>query len=202
MVQKENLKQGLELLKQPVLPLVSMVEFFLLTGDFATVAEIVEQLPDPIETAYARYDQPAELLKPYLEQLETLLALQQGAEPSWPVITENGEEVDLTTARTALVDQKILTMELEAINSALCGPCGCTLCCVGPDRDMEQAFFEIRCARAKLICLQWRRLKQLLQSNVMPWMNLLSRLRGQISLHVQLQRLSIGKRGGALSCRK
>lgn len=143
MVQKENLKQGLGLLKQPVLPLVSMVEFFLLTGDFATVAEIVEQLPDPIETDYARYDQPAELLKPYLEQLETLLAIQQGAEPPWPVITENGEEVDLTTAMTALVDQKILTMELEAINSALCEPCGCTLCCIGPDQSMEQAFFEI-----------------------------------------------------------
>ena len=143
MVQKENLLEGLELLKKPVLPLVSMVQFFLLTGDFDTVAEIVEQLPDPIETEYARYDQPAELLKPYLEQLETLLAVQKGAELPCPVVTESGEEVDQTTAMTALVDQQILTMELEAINSALCGPCGCTLCCTGPEQTMEQAFFEI-----------------------------------------------------------
>ena len=149
MVQKENLKQGLELLQKPVLPLVSMVEFFLLTGDFATVAEIVEQLPDPIETEYTRYDQPAELLKPYLEQLELLLAVQKGAELPCPVTTEAGEEVDLTTAMTAFVDQKILTMELEAINSALCGPCGCTLCCTGPDQTMEQAFFEIPLLKAE-----------------------------------------------------
>ena len=150
MVQKENLKQGLELLKNPVLPLASMVEFFLLTGDFNTVAEIVEQLPDPIETEYTRYDQPAELLKPYFEQLETLLVVQNGVELPCPVITENGEEVDLTTAMTALVDQNIMTIELEAINSALCGPCKCRLCCTGPDQNMEQAFFEIPLREAEV----------------------------------------------------
>ena len=42
-------------------------------------------------------------------------------------------------------------MELEKINSLLCGPCMCVLCCVGPDygvaadagRVMRQDFFEI-----------------------------------------------------------
>ena len=47
------------------------------------------------------------------------------------------------SALTALVSQRIMEDELGAINSALCGPCGCTLCCIGPDRTMKQEFFEI-----------------------------------------------------------
>jgi len=33
--------------------------------------------------------------------------------------------------------------ELESINSLLCGPQGCTLCCTGPADEEKQLFFEI-----------------------------------------------------------
>jgi hypothetical protein len=33
--------------------------------------------------------------------------------------------------------------ELAAINSLLCEPCSCALCCIGPEKSMEQEFFEI-----------------------------------------------------------
>ena len=39
--------------------------------------------------------------------------------------------------------QRIMEAELEEINSRLCAPCHCRLCCIGPDTAMEQEFFEI-----------------------------------------------------------
>ncbi|WP_153305762.1 YkgJ family cysteine cluster protein [Desulfogranum mediterraneum] len=142
-MEKEVLTQGMELLRRPVLPLVSMVEFFLLTGDFAVVGEVIEQLPDPIETEYARYDDPAALLAPYLEPLQWLIEVSRSAELPFTVQDVAGEELDLMSAATAIVDQRILTAELEQINSLLCAPCGCTLCCTGPEAAMKQDFFEI-----------------------------------------------------------
>lgn len=120
-----------------------MVEFFLVTGGFSTSGEVIEQLPDPIETEFTSYTDPAGLLKPFEEHFQLLLDVQQGAAPPYRVVDESGAEVDTTTAAMAIVDQRILSAELERINSVLCGPCGCTLCCVGPEQGMKQAFFEI-----------------------------------------------------------
>lgn len=142
-MEKEQLHQGLALLRKPVLPLATMVEFFLSTGDFSTAAEIIDQLPAPIETEYANYERPAELLAPYIDQLDWLLAVHNGAELPLPVINEAGERIERSTAAIALANQQILTRELETINSLLCAPCGCSLCCIGPEQGMQQAFFEI-----------------------------------------------------------
>ncbi|PID72718.1 MAG: hypothetical protein CSB34_00740 [Desulfobulbus propionicus] len=140
---KEQLQQGITLLSQPVLPLVSMVQFFLFTGDFAAVGDILRELPDPIETDFACYKDPAALLAPYEEDIARILHVQNGAELPYKVVNEAGQEVDNMTATAAIVTHTILTRELEQINSALCAPCNCRLCCVGPEQDMEQEFFEI-----------------------------------------------------------
>jgi Fe-S-cluster containining protein len=142
-VEKKDFQAGLALLGQPVLPLVSMVQFLYLTGDFATVAEVIDEMPEPIETGYALYDHPRALLRSHLEHLVLLESLKTGEPTREQVVDTSGEIVDSMTAVTALLSQRIMEDELEPINSVLCGPCGCTLCCVGPDQAMQQEFFEI-----------------------------------------------------------
>jgi Fe-S-cluster containining protein len=143
MVEREAFAAGLEVLHRPVLPLVGIVQFLYMTGDFATVDEVIAELPDEIETGYARYAQAAADLAPYADLLQPLEALKAGKRPEEKVVDDEGNPVDAMTAAIALVTQRVLTRELEQINSLLCGPCGCTLCCVGPDASMAQSYFEI-----------------------------------------------------------
>jgi Fe-S-cluster containining protein len=142
-IDKQQLSSGLELLQQPVLPLVSMVQFFLLTGDFATVAAVIDEMPSSIETAYTTYEHPQELLRRHLPALQLFESIMAGSEPEFEVRTVEGEPLDAMTATLAVALQQILTDELEEINSLLCAPCGCRLCCIGPETSMEQDFFEI-----------------------------------------------------------
>ena len=143
MVKKEALTEGLALLRQPVLPLVGIVQFVYWTGDFATVDEVIAQLPQDIETSYALYRDPARDLAPYVDLFQPLVGLKAGTPSAERVIDLDGLPVDAMTATGALIAQRILSRELERINSLLCAPCGCTLCCVGPEKDMAQAYFEI-----------------------------------------------------------
>ncbi|WP_448875178.1 YkgJ family cysteine cluster protein [Desulfobulbus propionicus] len=143
MIDKKALQEGMALLRQPVLPLVSMVQFLYLTGDFATVDEVIGQMPSDIETGFATYGDPVGLLRPYADLLQPLAEVKAGKAMQETVVDVNSSPVDSMTAITALVAQGILTRELELINSRLCAPCGCTLCCVGPDPEMQQAYFEI-----------------------------------------------------------
>lgn len=147
---EEKFAEGVRLLRQPVMPLVSMLQFLYLTGPFATVAEVIAELPEPIETDRTVYEQPRQLLTAYLEALAGLAQLKQGNPPVPAVVDEEDQPVDLLTAGIALLQQQVLTAELERINSLLCGPCGCTLCCVGPEADMAQEYFEIPLAPQEL----------------------------------------------------
>lgn len=132
------------------MPLVSMLQFLYLTGPFATVAEVIAELPEPIATDRAVYEAPRALLTVYLDALAGLEQIRQGEPPHATVVDEAGRPVDPMTAGTALLGQQVLTAELERINSLLCEPCGCTLCCVGPAADMIQEFFEIPLTEGEL----------------------------------------------------
>jgi len=145
-----DLSAGLALLRRPLLPLAAMVEFLYMTGPFAIVAEVIDELPEPIETATALYEQPREILREYMECFTPLEQVKQG-EKGQKVLSVTGETLDPMTAAVALCRQRILTRELEQINSLLCGPCGCDLCCVGPAREMEQEFFEIPLADEEIV---------------------------------------------------
>jgi hypothetical protein len=144
-LKKEDFQAGLDLLKQPALPLVSMVCFlYQLGGSEAKVEDIIAEIPEPLETAYTVYNQPRKLLRRHLAHLHLL----EGAEvfsavEAAEVVDESGQPVDAVTARVALISQCVVQDELEAINSLLCAPCDCSLCCVGPDKSMQQEFFEI-----------------------------------------------------------
>jgi len=120
-----------------------MVQFFLLTGDFAAVGDILRELPDPIETDFTCYTNPAGLLEPYQKDIAFILEVQRGTELPCKVVSEAGQELDKMTAAAAIMHHNILSRELEQINSVLCAPCNCRLCCIGPDRQMEQEYFEI-----------------------------------------------------------
>ncbi|MBW2328613.1 MAG: YkgJ family cysteine cluster protein [Deltaproteobacteria bacterium] len=142
-VGKEDFQKGIALFGQPVLPLVSMVQFLYLTGSFTRVEEVIDEMPEPIETGYALYENPRALLRSHLEHLRMLEGLKSNEEIELDVVNESDEPVDDMTALASLVSQRIMEDELEVINSVLCGPCGCTLCCTGPSRTMNQEFFEI-----------------------------------------------------------
>jgi Fe-S-cluster containining protein len=143
MINKELYQAGLDGLQHPVLPLVGIVQFLYLTGDFATVGEVIAQLPETIETGYAVYEQAAAHLAPYVGLMQPLVDLKGGTGPAQLVVNSDGAPVDAMTAVTALVAQGVLTQELTRINSQLCAPCHCTLCCVGPEASMAQTYFEI-----------------------------------------------------------
>ncbi|MDD2464624.1 MAG: YkgJ family cysteine cluster protein [Desulfobulbus sp.] len=143
MVDKDALHKGIALLTQPVLPLVSMVQFLYLTGDFSSVDEVIGQMPPDIETGFATYGDPVSLLQSYADLLQPLVELKAGKAPEQLVVDVDNHPLDAMTATAALVAQNILTRELEPINSLLCAPCGCSLCCVGPEAEMQQSYFEI-----------------------------------------------------------
>lgn len=155
-------QDGLWRLRHPVLPLVRMVLFLFLTGPFKTVRPIVDEMVEPIETDAVRYDEPAKLLEDYLHlvmQLEVLKSKRRYSQQSIPAIVNDQFKPVGRISNVALwVCQQILNRELEQINSLLCGPCDCVLCCTGPDYDaghepgktMRQDFFEIPLSEKEL----------------------------------------------------
>ncbi len=141
---KEQVQQlDIDLLRFPALPLFSMVQFFFLTGSFTKVSEIIKEMPAPIETGYTTYEQPGEILRKHNQSIQMLESIKNETENNFIVVNPDGSQLDHMTATMAMVQQQILTDELEEINSRLCTPCGCILCCIGPSIDMEQRFFEI-----------------------------------------------------------
>lgn len=141
--------RGAALLANPILPLVRIVQMLYLTGPFERIAPILEELSEPVEMAACTYENPKELLLPYLEDLQLFEQIMQPEQETALVLGETLEPLDRFEALELLVSQRILFRELEKINSLLCGPCGCTLCCLGPTDAMGQVFFEIPLAEGE-----------------------------------------------------
>ena len=148
--------EGLDRLKQPVLPLANMVEFLYLTGPFKRISEVLSRLSEPVDLAGAHFENPREKLLPYeifLQELEILKGEKKLSEPLPFIVDEKQNPLPKRQALMLWIRQQILSRELEAINSILCGPCGCVLCCTGPNSEfdvlsgfqgrMKREFFEI-----------------------------------------------------------
>jgi len=133
---------GLERLEQPILPLVRLVELLYLTGPFVTVSEVLAELTEPIETV-VRYPEPAKALAPYLDLLAEFHRLKDPTPANYAVFDHEASPLSAMEAIDLWVAQQVVNRELEAINSLLCGPCGCNLCCIGPSPELRQVFFEI-----------------------------------------------------------
>ena len=121
---------ALHLLRHPARPLLSIVNFFLHTGEFADPEAVLAELPDPLATESAAYDAPRQWLAPYLDEIRRFAAPPAGGEaPDLPVVLdEAGRPLPLLEAADALTAQRVLERELERINSLLCGARRCTLC--------------------------------------------------------------------------
>jgi Fe-S-cluster containining protein len=147
--------KGEWLLSHPVLPLVQIVQFLYFTGPFETVSQVLDELVEPIETGTAVYDKPTEILAPYLPALQNYELMKGQGDPDIvpAVYDEQGNRLEWMAALEAWVNYQVLTMELEPLNSVLCHPCGCVLCCTGPDeQDAEQEFFEIPLSAKEVSC--------------------------------------------------
>lgn len=141
--QISSCRPGLKQLQQPILPLVRLVWMLYLSGPFQTLDELLRELNEPVETGGVRYQDPCRLLSGFLEAMRPFERLKNAQPPARIILEENLAPADQLAALDSWVSQNVLTQELEAINSALCGPCGCTLCCTGPTENMSHEFFEI-----------------------------------------------------------
>jgi len=148
--------EGADLLKQPVLSLVNMVEFLYLTGPFKKMNEVLSQLTKPVDLEGAHFDNPQEKLKPYaifLQEFEVIKGEKRISGELPFIVDEKQNPLPKRQSIELWIKQQILSLELERINSLLCGPCGCVLCCTGPNSEfdslsgfqgeMKQEFFEI-----------------------------------------------------------
>lgn len=134
---------GVASLQNPVMPLVRLAQMLYLTSTHATFAPLLDELNEPVETNGVFYDDPAGLLREYLDILSIFERCKIPAAPSRIFLNEDMQPLDPYAALDSWVAQEIINRELETINSRLCAPCQCTLCCVGPDQSLNQDFFEI-----------------------------------------------------------
>lgn len=115
----------------------------LVTGPFTTMAEVVAELREPVETGAIQYDHPGAALRPFLPAMAPYERLKTPQPPERLILSDQGQGLEPMEAIDAWVAQNVLEQELAEINSLLCGPCSCRLCCVGPEEGMKQHFFEI-----------------------------------------------------------
>lgn len=134
---------GLIILQNPILPLARLIQLLYMTGPFSSVSEVIKELNEPIETNTSRYEDPQSLLAPYLNILNEYHRLKKPEPLPYEILDLDNNLLDAMDAIDLLVSHKILTRELEALNSLLCAPCECTLCCIGPEKSHNQSFFEI-----------------------------------------------------------
>ena len=133
---------GLAGLKKPVLPLVHMVQFLYLRSPVGTIEEVLGLLTKPVELENVLYENPPDLLRPYgsfLQEFEILKGRRKPASALPFIVNEKDEPVAKRQALELWIRQQILSRELETINSLLCGPCGCVLCCTGPNSSFDAA---------------------------------------------------------------
>lgn len=147
--QKQQCRPGLEKLNKPVLPLVRLAGMLFITGPFSSMEELLAELPAEIDTSGINYQDPARLLEPHLDDLRIYQRLKTPEPPARIILSPRQEPLEAMTAIDAWVSQNILNRELEGINSLLCGPCACSLCCTGPEKTMAHDYFEIPLSAAE-----------------------------------------------------
>jgi Fe-S-cluster containining protein len=148
--------EGIDLLKRPVLSLVNMVEFLYLTGPFKKINEVLSRLTKPVDLEGVHFDKPQEILSPYgifLQEFEVIKREKKLSADIPFIVDEKQNPLPKRQSIELWIKQQILSRELEKINSVLCSPCGCVLCCTGPNSEfdslsgfqgeMVQEFFEI-----------------------------------------------------------
>ncbi len=151
------------MLQNPAWPLCNMGAMIYFTGPYQRVADMLPDMPEALEVASITYRMPAKILTNFIDILNIFETFKtdewsnptsntpknnapESAHPNHSpikVVDTSGNRVDAFEAAMARAKHNIIDRELESINSLLCSPCNCTLCCVGPDWEAIQDFFEI-----------------------------------------------------------
>lgn len=153
-----SFKKGITLLENPSWPLCNLFIILYLTGPYESPEELLDDLPASIEAADINYKFPARIIRKMSHFLFPAAMLLRGDEPEETadkdkiqllkdeirtLKTVSGENADVFDALTAFCKQEVVSVELEEINSCLCAPCRCSICCTGPTSSANQTFFEI-----------------------------------------------------------
>jgi Fe-S-cluster containining protein len=59
------------------------------------------------------------------------------------ILNQDSVPLDTLEALTAWIKQCVLERELEEINSLLCAPCNCVICCTGPESGSKKEYYNI-----------------------------------------------------------
>ncbi len=150
------------MLKAPAWPLCNMAVMLFLAGPYREFEALLSDMPEELEIASITYQNPAKILTNHLKflkifetfklsSIENNICSSRNREkkasigPYGPVniISPEGRCLEPFDAASCRAKHNIIDRELETINSLLCSPCRCTLCCTGPSTDAQQEFFEI-----------------------------------------------------------
>jgi Fe-S-cluster containining protein len=157
--------RGRAKLERPVWPLCNLFLMLCLASPYERPDALLTELPDEVEAGENLYSDPVAILKRFSDILFPFARFLRGDGPGNPeeekaaallvsrsssLADLSGERPDPFDAMFALCRQDILARELEEINSLLCGPCGCDICCTGPGVEASHDFFEIPLAEPEL----------------------------------------------------
>lgn len=147
-------KQGIKRLKNPVWPLARISLLLFLTGPYEKLESLLDELPSPMDLEDIIYNEPTKKLLSYIEILRPIELLKSGRKCHSEPVEESETDIPLILGQKAVpleplealtvwIQQAVLGRELEKINSLLCSPCNCTICCTGPEYGSKKEFFEI-----------------------------------------------------------
>ncbi len=140
-------KSAINKLQNPIWPLCRLTLMLYLTSPYLEINQVLCELPDTIELDGIIYSEPKELLISYLNELSYIEVIKKHDSPKRDllpkIISEEGKELDILETSIYFIQQNVLEKELESINSCLCKPMNCIICCTGPDDKASQEFFEI-----------------------------------------------------------
>lgn len=141
----DNWQTGVKYLQTPLWPLTRLCLMLYLTSPYEAWEELLEALPEELETDGIRYEAPARMLSTITWPTPWVTVLKQGRNTDGlpVVLNEKDEPLDIFSTILCLMKQHVMEMELERINSLLCSCIDCSLCCEGPTTDALHDFFEI-----------------------------------------------------------
>ena len=138
--------QGIDGLKSPVWPLLHVSILLFLTGPFKRLDELLDELTSSMEMEGVIYNEPRKKVSNFIEILRPLELLKRGEKIASyipPISSHEATPIEPLEALTAWIKQCVLERELEDINSLLCAPCNCVICCTGPEPGSKKELFEI-----------------------------------------------------------
>jgi len=97
-ITKEQLTEGLEVMRHPVIPLARLAQLLYLAVPFETVSELLAELAEPLETNGINYKMPGHFLLPFLTPLRLMESLKNPQPPIGPI----EHMIDVTTKSDTL----------------------------------------------------------------------------------------------------